>query len=95
MPAYAIAMVNVTDPAMYQEYARLAGPATAAYGGRFVARGTVDSVVEGKGPYNRMVVVEFPSVEAAKKFYASPEYAEARAKRIGGADFNMLIVDGG
>jgi uncharacterized protein (DUF1330 family) len=94
MPAYGIAFVNVTDPARYQEYSKLAGPATAKYGGKFVARGVVDSVVEGNAPYNRVVVVEFPTVEMAKKFYASPEYAEARAKRIGAADFNMVIVEG-
>ncbi len=94
MPAYGIAVVNVTDPAKYQEYAKLAGPATAKYGGKFVARGAVESVIEGKLPCNRVVVVEFPSIEAAKKFYASPEYAEARAHRIGAADFNMFIVQG-
>ena len=94
MPAYAIAVVNVTDPAKYQEYSKLAGPATAKYGGKFVARGAVESVVEGTLPCNRVVVVEFPSAEAAKKFYASPEYAEARKKRIGAADFNMIIVEG-
>jgi len=94
MPAYGIAFVNVTDPAKYQEYSKLAGPATAKYGGKFVARGGVASVVEGKAPYNRVVVVEFPSVDAAKQFYASPEYAAAREKRIGAADFNMVIVEG-
>jgi uncharacterized protein (DUF1330 family) len=94
MPAYGIAIVNVTDPAKYQEYSKLAGPATARYGGKFVVRGAVESAVEGKLPCNRIVVVEFPTVEAAKKFYASPEYAEARDKRIGAADFNMIIVEG-
>ena len=94
MPAYGIAIVNVTDPAKYQEYSKLAGPATAKYGGKFVVRGAVESVAEGKLPCNRIVVVEFPTVEAAKKFYASPEYAEVRDKRNGAADFNMMIVEG-
>ncbi len=94
MPAYGIALVDVTDPAKYQEYSKLAGPATAKYGGKFLARGAVDSIIEGKAPYNRVVVVEFPTVEAAKAFYASPEYGEARARRKDAADFNMLIVQG-
>jgi len=94
MPAYGIALVNITDPEKYQEYAKLAGPATAKYGGKFVARGVVDSVIEGQGPYSRVAVVEFPTLEAAKTFYNSPEYAEAKAKRKDAADFNMLIVEG-
>jgi uncharacterized protein (DUF1330 family) len=94
MPAYAIAVINVTDQSKYQEYARLAGPATAKFGGRFVARGGVDTVAEGNPACNRVVVVEFPSVAVAKAFYASSEYAEARAKRIGAAGFNMYIVEG-
>jgi uncharacterized protein (DUF1330 family) len=94
MPAYAIALVSITDAGKYQEYSKLAGPVTAKYGGKFVARGVVDSVIEGKLPYTRAVVVEFPTVEAAKAFYASPEYEEARAKRKDAADFNMLIVQG-
>jgi len=94
MPAYGLALVTVTDPDKYQEYQKLAGPAVTKYGGKVVVRGTVESVNEGKGPYSRVMVVEFENVEAAKAFYASPEYVEARAKRIGAADFNMLIVDG-
>jgi uncharacterized protein (DUF1330 family) len=94
MPAYGMAIVNVTDPAKYQEYSKLAGPATTKYGGKFVVRGVVESVSEGAAPYNRVVVVEFPTVDAAKAFYASPEYAEARAKRKDAADFNLLIVEG-
>ena len=94
MPAYGIALVDVTDPAKYQEYSKLAGPATAKYGGKFLARGAIDSVIEGSAPYNRVVVVEFPSMEAAKAFYASPEYEQARARRKDAADFNMLIVQG-
>ena len=94
MPAYGVALVTITDPGKYQEYQKLAGPAVTKYGGKVIAKGAVESVNEGKGPYSRVMVVEFATVEAAKAFYASPEYLEAREKRIGAADFNMLIVDG-
>ena len=94
MPAYGVALVTVTDPAKYQEYQKLAGPAATKYGGKVVAKGVVESVNEGKGPYQRVMVVEFATVEAAKAFYSSPEYLAAREKRIGAADFNMLIVQG-
>ncbi len=94
MPAYIIAQVNITDAQKYQEYAKLAGPAAAKYGGRFLVRGGAKTELEGSIPYQRIVVDEFPSVEAAKRFYNSPEYQQARAKRLGAADFNMVIVEG-
>jgi len=94
MPAYIIAQVNVTDPAKYQEYAKLAGPATQKYGGRFLVRGGAKTTMEGDIPFSRIVVNEFPDVEAAKKFYNSVEYQAAKQKRIGAADFNMIIVEG-
>jgi uncharacterized protein (DUF1330 family) len=94
MPAYGVALVTINDPAKYQEYQKLAGPAATKYGGKVVAKGVVESVIEGKGPHQRVMVVEFATVEAAKAFYASPEYVAAREKRIGASDFNMLIVDG-
>ena len=94
MPAYAVAMVKVNNQEAYQEYARLAGPAVAQHGGRFLARGGIAHTQEGAVPYNRMVIVEFPSVAAAKTFYDSPEYQAARAKRLGAADFNMTFLEG-
>lgn len=94
MPAYIIAQINVTDQDKYQEYARLAGPANAKYGGKFLVRGGAKTVLEGKVPYSRIVVTEFPDVEAAKRFYHSVEYQAAREKRLGAADFNMMVVEG-
>jgi len=94
MPAYIIGQINITDPEKYQEYAKLAAPATAKYGGKFLVRGGAKTVMEGKVPYTRIVVSEFPSVEAAKKFYNSVEYQAAREKRLGAADFNMMVVEG-
>jgi uncharacterized protein (DUF1330 family) len=94
MPAYILAQINVTDPAKYQEYAKLAGPATQKYGGRFLVRGGAKTTMEGDIPYSRIVINEFPDVEAAKKFYNSVEYQAAKQKRLGAADFNMVIVEG-
>ena len=94
MAAYIIAQVNVTNPEKYQEYAKLAGPASARYGGRFLVRGGTKTPREGDIPYQRVVVTEFPDVEAAKRFYHSVEYQAAREKRLGAADFNMVIVEG-
>ena len=94
MPAYIIAQINVTNPDKYQEYAKLAGPATQKYGGKFMVRGGAKTVLEGNIPYQRIVVTEFPDVAAAKRFYSSVEYQAAREKRLGAADFNMMVVEG-
>jgi len=94
MPAYIIAQVNVKDPRKYQEYAKLAGPANAKYGGRFLVRGGAKYALEGDIPFQRIVVTEFADVEAARKFYHSVEYQAARKHRLGAADFNMVIVEG-
>lgn len=94
MPAYVIAMVNVTDPEKYQEYAKLAGPANEKYGGKFLARGGKTEVLEGKFPFGRLVVNEFPSVDAARKFWHSVEYQAARQKRLTAADFHMVVTEG-
>ena len=94
MPAYIIAQINVTDPSKYQEYVKGAGPANAKYGGKFLVRGGAKTALEGEIPFSRIVVTEFPTVEAAKKFYHSPEYQAARKHRLGAAEFNMVIVEG-
>ncbi len=94
MPAYVIAVVDVTDPGKYQAYAKEAGPATLKYGGRYVVRGGPFEVLEGSFPGSRFVVIEFPSLDQAKAFYHSPEYQAARKHRIGGAGFSMVAVEG-
>lgn len=95
MAAYLLAEASVTDPVAYETYKQLAQTAIAQYGGRYLVRGGASEVLEGdwsKPP--RLVVVEFESVEQAKKFYDSPEYRAARAARKEAADMNMLVVQG-
>ncbi len=94
MTAYAIVRVTVTDPERYAAYMALSPGAIEAYGGRFVARGGATEVLEGEPEDRRIVLVEFPSMEAARTFYDSPEYREARAARDGAAVMEMLIVEG-
>ena len=94
MRAYIIALINVTNPEQYQEYAKRAAPASAKHGGKYLVRGGAKHPLEGDIPFQRIVVAEFASVEAAKKFYHSPEYQEARKHRLGAADFHMAIVEG-
>ena len=94
MTAYVIARVNVTDPKKYEGYKALSPGAVAAHGGRFVVRGGQVQTLEGEPESRRVVVLEFPTVEAAETFYHSAEYAQAREKRRGAAEFQMILVEG-
>jgi uncharacterized protein (DUF1330 family) len=94
MPAYLIAEVDVTDPVAYDEYRKLTPGAVAAYGGRFIVRGgTVESKEGGWNPA-RLVVVEFASMDQARKFYDSPEYAPALAIRTRASKSRLVLVEG-
>lgn len=94
MPAYVIADIEVTDPARYDEYRKLAGPAVQKYGGRYLVRGGAHEVLEGDWSPKRVVLLEFPSAAQARAFYHSPEYAAARAARTGASHSNLIVVEG-
>lgn len=94
MAAYLLVDCEVTDPKRYDDYKRLAQAAVAQYGGRYVVRGGETVVLEGTWKPNRVVVLEFPDLEQARRFYDSPEYRNARAARAGAARMNMVAVGG-
>jgi uncharacterized protein (DUF1330 family) len=94
MAAYVIVNVAVRDPARYEEYKRLATPTVGAYGGRYVARGGAVDVREGGWTPSRLVVLEFPTVERARAWWDSPEYAPAKAVRQSCADTQLVITEG-
>jgi uncharacterized protein (DUF1330 family) len=94
MPAYVFADVQVTDAARYERYRALTPAAIAHYGGKFLVRGGATTVLEGAWQPNRVVVIEFPDVATAQRFYDSPEYRAARAEREGAARMRMFVVEG-
>jgi uncharacterized protein (DUF1330 family) len=90
--AYWIATYDeITDPQKVAAYAALAGPALTAAGGRFLARGNPEQVYE-LGEETRTVLIEFPSVDAARAAYDSPAYAEALAALGDGARRDIRVV---
>jgi uncharacterized protein (DUF1330 family) len=93
MSAYLIADITVTDQERYEDYKKLAPPAIAAYGGKYVARGGKSEKLEGSWDPNRIVILEFESTEKAKQFIDSPEYEEARELRHKTATSNMIVVE--
>jgi uncharacterized protein (DUF1330 family) len=94
MAAYVIAEIDVTDPARYEEYKRLAPAAIAAHGGKYLVRGGAAELLEGERMAGRTVILEFPTLEDARRFYHSEQYAAAKRARAGAARFNLLLVEG-
>jgi uncharacterized protein (DUF1330 family) len=94
MAAYVIVNVTVRDPARYEEYKRLASPTVPAYGGRYLVRGGAVEAREGGWSPSRLVILEFPTVERARAWWDSPEYAPAKAVRQSCADTQLVITEG-
>jgi uncharacterized protein (DUF1330 family) len=94
VPAYIVVETDVHDPEQYELYKQASPAAVAAGGGRFIARGGELAVLEGDWRPRRLVLLEFPDLEAAKRFYESPEYQQAKRLRDGAANLNMVAVEG-
>jgi uncharacterized protein (DUF1330 family) len=90
---YWVAFADVTDAEGYKDYVAANAIAFRKYGGRFLVRGGTSEPVEGKSRA-RVVVIEFPSFQAAQDCYRSPEYAAAMALRQGRALIDLAIVEG-
>ncbi|HEY1103629.1 MAG TPA: DUF1330 domain-containing protein [Burkholderiaceae bacterium] len=91
---YIIANVTVTNPAQYEEYRKWSSAAMQAHNAEVCIRGGRIEVLEGDWAPERLVILKFPSFEAAKAFAASPEYSKARDARQGAAIMRMLAVEG-
>ena len=94
MPAYIVVEVEVEDPVRYEDYKKMVPPSLAAYGGRFLVRGGKVETLEGDWAPTRLVIAEFPSVDQAKAWWGSPDYAEAKALRQATAKTQMIVVEG-
>lgn len=94
MAAYVIADLEVTDPARFAEYRQRVPATLAAYGGRFLVRGGEHEVAEGNWRPRRLVVLEFPSLAQARRWYESEEYREPKTMRLAASNTNLVFVDG-
>ncbi len=92
--AYIIANVTVTNPQQYEEYKLWSSAAMQAHGAEACVRGGTVELLEGDWLPDRLVLLKFPTVEAARRFNASAEYGRARAARQGAAVMRMVLVEG-
>jgi uncharacterized protein (DUF1330 family) len=94
MSAYVIGEIDVTDPAVYEDYRKQVLAVVTKYGGKFLVRGgKVDSKEGGWAP-KRIVVLEFPSMEQAQKFYHSSDYAPLIKLRQKASKGKLILVEG-
>jgi uncharacterized protein (DUF1330 family) len=94
MKAFVIAAETPKNESMFSEY-RKAVPATLeAFGGKFLVRGGNLKLLEGEWPHSRLVIIEFPSREAAEGWYRSPEYQKIVGLRQSSTVGNLVIVEG-
>ncbi|HXI12198.1 MAG TPA: DUF1330 domain-containing protein [Thermoanaerobaculia bacterium] len=94
MSALVIVDIEVLDPVRYEDYKRLASASIAAHGGRYLVRGGRSEVLDGNWTPRRLVVLEFDSMEDAKAWRMSSEYAEAKRIRESCARSSMVVVEG-
>ena len=94
MPAYVIFDIHIDDADAYAPYRGPAGAAVEAHGGRYLARGGATDVLEGEWDVDRLVIVEFPSMEQARAWYDSPEYQEVAPIRQAASRGRGVIVEG-
>jgi uncharacterized protein (DUF1330 family) len=94
MPAYVFGEIEVTDPATYEEYRKQVLAVVTKYGGRFIVRGGQVEGLEGGWAPKRIVALEFPSMDQARKWYRSPEYAPLIELRQKASRGKLILVEG-
>jgi uncharacterized protein (DUF1330 family) len=92
MAAYVIGEADVFNPDAMKGCGPLVMAAVNKYGGKYLARGARPEVLEG-GPAHNILVIEFASADAARRWYASPEYQAAKALRQGNSNLRLLLVE--
>ena len=94
MSAYLIVDIDIHDAAGLEEYRKQVPATVTKYGGRFIVRGGKYERLEGDWQPKRLVLLEFPSVEQAKRWYDSEEYRPLKAMRLKASNGNLILVEG-
>ena len=94
MTAYMIVEENVTDPEGFRKYLKLVVPTIQHFGGKILAAGGTLETLEGDWHPNRLVILEFESVEQAKRWYHSQEYAPLKEIRLKTTNSQAVLVQG-
>ncbi|MBV8183377.1 MAG: DUF1330 domain-containing protein [Hyphomicrobiales bacterium] len=94
MAGYLIANLTIHDPKLFEEYRREVAPLVTRFNGRYLVRGGKLRTLEGSAMFKRLIVLEFPSLADAERFYASPEYAPILKLRLASATGDVVLAEG-
>jgi uncharacterized protein (DUF1330 family) len=94
MPAYIVVEIDVHNPTEYEDYKKLTPGSLVNFQGKFIVRGGKTETLEGDWSPKRFVMIEFPTLELAKAWWTSEEYAPAKALRQRTASSKMIVVEG-
>ena len=94
MPAYLIFTETVDDTKTFDAYRAAVPDTLVPFGGRFVVRGGTLNVLEGEWPHPRLVIIEFPTRQAAEDWYRSEAYQKILSLRLNSTSGNLVIVEG-
>jgi uncharacterized protein (DUF1330 family) len=92
--AYVIANIEAIDPRSYPSQPEQAADTIRRYGGRYLVRNGKAELREGDRRLGRIIVIEFASMEQARRWYDSPEYAPVKALRLANARSEVMFVEG-
>jgi uncharacterized protein (DUF1330 family) len=92
VPAYVIGEADIVNPEGMKAYGPMIVAAVKKYGGKYLARGARPQVLEG-GPAHNILIIEFDTADAARAWYASPEYQAAKAVRQGNSNLRLILVE--
>jgi uncharacterized protein (DUF1330 family) len=95
MPAYVVAMMSIHDPETYKKYTDLTPPIVKKHGGKFLTRGEKVTTIEGEEYKARMAILEFPSEDHVRAWFADPEYQKAMVWRRAASTSRILVQQGG
>ena len=94
MKAFVIAAETPQDELIFSEYLKAVPATIQPFGGKFIVRGGTLRLLEGEWPHPRFVMIEFPSQEAAERWYSSSEYQKIIGLRLSSSVGNLIIVEG-
>ena len=94
MAAYILAQLDVTDPEDFARYREMVPSSIEQFGGRYIVRGGKVETLEGDWSPSRLVIIQFDSAEQARAWWASEEYAEAKALRQACANTQLIVAEG-
>ena len=94
MAGYVIVHNEITDEPLFAEFRQRVAATIEAHGGRYLVRGGATEVIDGDWVPERIVVVEFDSVEQARAWLSSPEYTAIKDIRVKSANASVIIVEG-